>query len=209
KSFKFPLPLTSTFACRDSEAFKCVLLVVTEKSNFPTAPVKLAGFPWVGNGFTFKVLFPADTVLLVWFIIRPPKKSLLFVGTSTVTSKERGSISSFPVFWGYSTTLFKTTERYGCPLYVLLFCTSYLVTGISWLQKLLYLGLSKALKLDKLILFEKYNLYTTLTASLRYGLALETSATKCKLSSATSSAVIWSLGLSTAAVTSTSLGIDL
>jgi hypothetical protein len=49
-------------------------------------------------------------------------------------------------------------------------------------------------------MFAKYNLYTTVTGSLRYGLVLETSATKYKVSSPEICGSLGSLGCSVLAV---------
>ncbi len=66
--------------------------------------MKFAGLLTSGNGFTLSVLLPAVMVLDTWVLILLPKKSLRLVGTTTGTSKVKGSMVSFPVFWGYSTT---------------------------------------------------------------------------------------------------------
>ena len=64
-NFKFPFPVTLTIKSRLSPFFKLFLEGVTLKSNFPTAPLKLSGLPVSGSGFTFIVLLPAETRLLV------------------------------------------------------------------------------------------------------------------------------------------------
>ena len=61
---KFPVPLISKFNWNASESNNSCFDVLTTKSNFPTAPEKLLGFPCSGNGFTLIFKFPAETVLL-------------------------------------------------------------------------------------------------------------------------------------------------
>jgi hypothetical protein len=51
------------------------------------------------------------------------------------------------------------------------------------------------------MVFAKYDLYTTIAGSLRYGLVLETSATKYKFSSPEICGSLGSLGCSASAVT--------
>ena len=60
-NFKFPFPVTFSVACRDSEAFSSVLVLVNSTSNSPTAPLKFFG-AFSGKPETLISLFPAVTV---------------------------------------------------------------------------------------------------------------------------------------------------
>ena len=62
-SLRLPLPDTLSLISNDSVAFRAFLLSSASKLNCPTAPKKLAGFPFSGSGFTLMVLLPAVTVL--------------------------------------------------------------------------------------------------------------------------------------------------
>jgi hypothetical protein len=98
KSFKLPFPETFVDNSNDSFASSSFLFDVTVNVNFPTAPVKLSGFPSTGSGLTLMDLFPAEIVLLTRVVTLLPNKSLLEPGTSIGTSNVSGSIFNFPVF---------------------------------------------------------------------------------------------------------------
>ena len=80
-----------------------------DKSNLPTAPVKLSGFPFSGRGFTLMVCVPVESDFSITRISYSPNQSRRPVGTSASKSILKGSMVLAPASNGYKITLRSTT----------------------------------------------------------------------------------------------------